>query len=84
MTNKKQNIKQNIFNDKTKGGHNMKLKKIVLGSLSAVLSLSLLFGCSDPSQDEQEPDPSEEPSEQNDEIDQDDDKSEMQEEKKDN
>jgi hypothetical protein len=83
MMNKKQNTKQNIFNDKMKGGHNMKLKKIVLGSLSAVLSLSLLFGCSDPSQDEQEPDPSEEPSEQNDEIDQDDDKSEMQEEKKD-
>ena len=60
----------------------MKLKKIVFGSLSAVLSLSLLFGCADPSEDEQEPDPTEEPSEQNDEPDQDDDKSEMQEEQK--
>ena len=34
----------------------MKTKKIVLGSISAILSLGLLFGCGTP-QDEQEPEP---------------------------
>jgi hypothetical protein len=60
----------------------MKLKKIALGSLSAFLTLGLLFGCGT-TQDEQEPDPTEEPSEQNDEPNKDDDKNEMQEEQKD-
>jgi hypothetical protein len=66
-----------------KGGLCMKKKKIVLGSISAILSLGLLFGCGTP-QDEQEPDPTEEPNEQNDQMDKDEDnKNEMQEEQED-
>lgn len=59
----------------------MKFKKVVLGSLSAFLSLGLLFGCGTP-QDEQEPDPTEEPSEENDEPNKDDKENEMNEEQK--
>ncbi|WP_165769104.1 hypothetical protein [Virgibacillus profundi] len=43
----------------------MKLKKLTLGMVTAILSTGLLFGCGT-EQDEQEPDPSEEPSEQQD------------------
>jgi len=39
------------------------MKKIVLGTFTAVLTTGLLFGCGTPN-DEQEPDPTEEPSEQ--------------------
>jgi hypothetical protein len=67
---------------KQKGGVSMKKKKLVLGSLSAILSLGLLFGCGTP-QDEQEPDPTEEPSEENDEPDKNDKDNEMNEEQKD-
>ncbi|MCM3731142.1 hypothetical protein M3196_05615 [Fictibacillus nanhaiensis] len=55
----------------------MKFKKVVLGSLSAFLSLGLLFGCGTP-QDEQEPDPTEEPSEENDQPNKDDEMNEEQ------
>lgn len=40
----------------------MKPKKYILGLLTTVVSLSLLFGCN--GVDEDEPDPTEEPSEQ--------------------
>lgn len=39
------------------------MKKIILGTFTAVLSTGLLFGCGT-ANDEQEPDPTEEPSEQ--------------------
>ncbi|MGN4124230.1 hypothetical protein ACMGD3_04290 [Lysinibacillus sphaericus] len=39
------------------------MKKIVLGTFTAILSTGLLFGCGT-ANDEQEPDPTEEPSEQ--------------------
>lgn len=41
----------------------MKFKKLVGGTFVTILSISLLFGCGTPN-DEQEPDPTEEPSEQ--------------------
>ncbi|WP_205317672.1 hypothetical protein [Oceanobacillus zhaokaii] len=41
----------------------MKLRKLTLGMITAILSTGVLFGCGTV-QDEQEPDPSEEPSEQ--------------------
>ncbi|WP_368652962.1 hypothetical protein AB4Y30_14650 [Ornithinibacillus sp. 4-3] len=46
----------------------MKFKKLLLASLTAILSTGLLFGCGTPN-DEQEPDPTEEPSEQRDQRD---------------
>ncbi|MEK4230497.1 hypothetical protein [Solibacillus sp. FSL H8-0538] len=39
------------------------MKKRILGTFTAILSIGLLFGCGTPN-DEQEPDPTEEPSEQ--------------------
>jgi len=39
------------------------VKKLLFGTLTAILSTTLLFGCGTPN-DEQEPDPTEEPSEQ--------------------
>ncbi|GAB3066739.1 hypothetical protein [Virgibacillus ainsalahensis] len=42
----------------------MKLRKLIFGTLAAILSTGLLFGCG--TVDEQEPDPTEEPSEQQD------------------
>jgi len=39
------------------------MKKVKLGTFTAILSTGLLFGCGTPN-DEQEPDPTEEPSEQ--------------------
>lgn len=41
------------------------MKKILLGTFTAILSTGILFGCGTPN-DEQEPDPTEEPSEQRD------------------
>ncbi|MET4559635.1 hypothetical protein ABIA69_000778 [Lysinibacillus parviboronicapiens] len=47
------------------------MKKIILGTFTAVLSIGLLFGCGT-ANDEQEPDPTEEPSEQKEDLNQND------------
>jgi len=54
------------------------MKKLVLGTATAILSTSLLFGCGT-ANDEQEPDPSEEPSEQQNDQNQNDSKNDHQE-----
>ncbi|WP_167396051.1 hypothetical protein [Lysinibacillus parviboronicapiens] len=41
------------------------MKKLIIGTFTAILSTGLLFGCGT-ANDEQEPDPTEEPSEQQD------------------
>ncbi|HLR66832.1 hypothetical protein [Virgibacillus alimentarius] len=43
----------------------MRFKKLTIGTLAAILSTGLLFGCGT-ANDNQEPDPTEEPSEQQD------------------